>query len=525
LHEAAVTPAVPLAPGATLRMDVTYAGTIAATAQRLVALGTPDDLALYSDWDRIGVAFTGLRGFGNVVWYPVSSVPVILGDGARIFDEIGEQKLWMSGARFRLRLAVEFPRGQQPTVALINGQQAKLAVIEAAESNEEVASVAMADSGATTLDFETPSLFVAIRKQHAGAPTTFWTLPEDAAAVEGWTQAASAVTPFLEGWLGEKPRSQLNVLDLPDAADAPFETGGLLAAPIREGSQWAAPDQLDGILVHALAQAWMTPSPADSAKRAQAAPAWLTEGVATFMGSVWTERRHGREKALEVLESGRTALALAEPASPGDSGGQPLAQAISPVYYRTKAAYVLWMLRALAGDPAISAALRGYDAAGGVSAPDTDKGIGKDAGRSSGSQNASSFEKLLESGGNNPNLADFFADWVDADKGLPDLSISGVFPTSTTAGNWLAAVSVTNNGYASAEVPVTVRSAATSVTERLLVPARGKAVQRILIQGQPTEAQVNDGTVPETQASVHVTTLGRTAEDPASSSPSNLPPQ
>lgn len=539
LHEAAITPAVPLAAGATLRMDVSYAGTIAANAQRLVALGTPDDLALHSDWDQIGVPFTGLRGFGNVVWYPVSSVPVILGDGARIFDEIGEQKLRLSGARFRLRLAVEFPRGQAPTVALINGHPAALAVTEPAGPNEEVASVATADSGATTLGFETPSLFVAIRKPHAGANSTFWTLPEDDAAVDGWTQAASAVTPFLEGWLGERPRSPLNVLDLPDAADAPFETGGLLAAPIREGGQWAGADQLDGILVHGLARAWMTPSPADSAKGAQAAPAWLTEGVATFMGTLWTERRHGREQALEVLESGRPALALAEPASPGESVGQPLAQAISPVYYRTKAAYVLWMLRNLAGDPAISAALRGYDGAGGVPEPDTDKGIGKAAGRSPGVQNPDSFEKLLEAGGvpgdrssslessseNKPDLAAFFADWVDADKGLPDLSISGVFPTSTTAGNWLTAVSVANNGYASAEVPVTVRSAATSVTERLLVPARSKAVQRILIQGQPTEVQVNDGTVPETQASVHVTTLGQTAEDPASSSPSNPPPR
>ena len=509
LHEAAVTPADPLAAGATLRMDVTYAGTIAATAQRLVVLGTPDDLALHSDWDRIGVPFTGLRGFGNVVWYPVSSVPVILGDGARIFDEIGEQKQRLSGARFRLRLAVEFPRGQAPTVALIDGHPAALAVTEPAGPNEEVSSVARADSGATTLGFETPSLFVAIRTPHAGANTTVWTLPEDEAAVEGWTQAASTVTPFLEGWLGQRPRSQLNVLDLPDPGDAPFETGGLLAAPIREGSQWAGPDQLDGILVHALAQAWMTPSPADSAKGAQAAPAWLTEGVATFMGTVWTERRRGREQALGMLESGRTALALAEPASPGDSGGQPLAQAISPVYYRTKAAYVLWMLRDLAGDPALSAALRGYDAAGGVPAADTDKGIGKDDGRSPGSQSSSSFEKLLESGGNNPNLAAFFADWVDADKGLPDLSISGVFPTSETAGNWLVAVSVANSGYASAEVPVTVRSAATSVTERLLVPARGKAVQRILIQGQPTEAQVNDGTVPETRACDHAGADGR----------------
>jgi len=81
LHEAAVTLATPLAPGATVQLDVTYSGTIAPSAQRLMAIGTPDELALHTDWDGIGVEFTGLRGFGNVAWYPVSSVPVILATG------------------------------------------------------------------------------------------------------------------------------------------------------------------------------------------------------------------------------------------------------------------------------------------------------------------------------------------------------------------------------------------------------------------------------------------------------------
>jgi hypothetical protein len=67
-------------------------------------------------------------------------------------------------------------------------------------------------------------------------------------------------------------------------------------------------------------------------------------------------------------------------------------------------------------------------------------------------------------------------------------------------------------------------SGATSVTQRILVPARGKAVQRILIQGKPTEVRVNDGTVPETQASVHVTNMDQPAEGSSSSSQSG-PPQ
>ena len=103
-----------------------------------------------------------MRGFGNVAWYPVSSVPVILGDGARLFDEIGEHKLRMEGARFRLRLTDEYPPGQAPTVALIDGHSAQLTVTDG--SNEEVAGVATASLDASTLGFEAPSLFVAIRK-------------------------------------------------------------------------------------------------------------------------------------------------------------------------------------------------------------------------------------------------------------------------------------------------------------------------------------------------------------------------
>ena len=64
---------------------------------------------------------------------------------------------------------------------------------------------------------------------------------------------------------------------------------------------------------------------------------------------------------------------------------------------------------------------------------------------------------------------------------------------------------------------------ARSVTQRLRIPARGKAIVRILIQGKPLEVQVNDGTVPETQASVHITKLEDPAQAPPGSSQSNPP--
>jgi len=230
LHEAALTPAEPLAPGATLKLDVTYSGTIAPNAQRLLALGTPEDVALRSDWDGIGVDFTGLRGFGDVVWYPVSSVPVILGDGARLFDEMGEHKLHMEGVRFKLRLTDEFPEGHAPTVAVINGHAAPLTVTG---GSAEVSGVATASLEASTMGFEAASLFVAVRAPVKAAHATLWIAPGDEAAAQNWARAASAVMPFLESWLGPRAGAQWTVLDLPDPQDVPSETGAMVATPAR----------------------------------------------------------------------------------------------------------------------------------------------------------------------------------------------------------------------------------------------------------------------------------------------------
>lgn len=80
-------------------------------------------------------------------------------------------------------------------------------------------------------------------------------------------------------------------------------------------------------------------------------------------------------------------------------------------------------------------------------------------------------------------------------------------------------VNVANAGYAAAEVPVTVRTATNSTTERVFIPARGKAIERILVSGPPTQVQLNDGTVPEAQASVHVTDISNIPIAPATTGP------
>jgi len=495
LHEAVISLAQPLAPGATLQLDVTYSGTISATARRLLSVGTPEDSATHSDWDEISPEFTGLRGFGNVVWYPVSSTPVIIGDGARLFDEIGKQKLHSEGAGFRLRLTVEFPHGQAPTIAVVNGRAVPLKVSDPQSLSSDVPGVATADTGSTTLTFESPSLFVAARTPHPGSHLTAYTVPEDETAAKTWLAAADTVSTMIERWLGPDPRTQLTVIDLPDPDDIPWESGPLLVIPIRD----APPDQLSAVLSHAMTHAWMASN-----------PYWLNEGTANFMGTLWDDHQHHRDQALGTLEAGRQALALEEPPSPGEAVGQPLAHAISPVYYRTKAAYILWMLRDLVGDDALGAALRASNAA------HADKGT-----PGATPDPTPSFQALLKNVAPGKKLDWLFADWIDADHGLPDLTIDKVFPNAVQSGNWLTSVTISNAGYAAAEVAVTVRSASNSTTERVFVPARGTVTPRILVQGKPTEAQVNDGTVPETQASVHITHLDQQPE----SEPSDIAPQ
>ena len=106
------------------------------------------------------------------------------------------------------------------------------------------------------------------------------------------------------------------------------------------------------------------------------------------------------------------------------------------------------------------------------------------------------------------DLAWFFDDWVNHDRGLPDLTIVTVIPRPlpSRAGKndgYLIAVEVRNEGTAVAEVPVTARSGEITATEKLRIPAGGSASTRIVFEGTPDVIQVNDGTVPELRATIH----------------------
>lgn len=471
LNEAVLTLSTPLAPKEERRFDVLYAGDLAPNAARLIAIGTPPDLAEHSDWDGIRSEFTGVRGFGNVVWYPVASVPVALGDGDKLFAAIGKAKLKGSDVPVSFTITEEVysaaPGSAVPNVAILAGTVVSLTTI-VASTDSTLPSVVRCTLAEKRLGFATPSFFLAHRSVDSGDYLHLFAREQDLPATQSYITAASMVLPQMRQWLGARPRRELAVLDLPSAVDAPFEEGPALFT----GLQNVDPKRLTQAMSHALSHAFfVSPRP------------WLNEGVAHFMSLLWIENTNGHQAAITQLDNLRSSLALAEPADPDSHPGQSLLAASDAVYYRTKATYVLLMLREVLGDDALTAALRAYDPAA-----DTANDY---------------FERLLEKTSGR-KLDWFFADWVYRDRGLPDLSIENVTPSkASSADSYIVAVTVANEGYAAAEVPVTVTSATTTVTERLLVPARGRATHRLLLQGLPEEVQVNDGVAPEVEASVH----------------------
>jgi hypothetical protein len=480
--EAIVTLPQPLQPGASVELTSLYSGEVTQSAERLERIGAPLDQAARADWDQISPAKTALRGFGNVLWYPTAAAPVFLGEGAKLFQSVGQTKLQQAAATIHLRLTVEYA-GDAPDAAFFCGRREQLKT-QSENQNLPVAEspgVATAEFSERPLGFRTPSLFLTDRAGTLTDNSLISAVTDHYDALPSYGAAAAKVQPLLTDWLGTGPLSMLTILD---HDGQPFEDDALLVAPMRA----SAADVLAPPLAHSLSHAWFGSS-----------HVWLDEGVAQFMSLLWMEQGQGREVAVEHLQQEAKTLALAEPAvaqsaAAADSSeqGQSLIRASDEVYYRTKAAAVLWMLRSLVGDDALKQALRVY----------RDDKLDSDP---------KEFQRVVERIARR-DLGWFFDDWVYRDRGLPDLSIASVTPRALDkigdkGAGWLVAVEVKNDGDAAADVPVTVRAGTLSgtltATQRLRIPGRSSASTRIVFEGTPDEVLVNDGSVPEVASSVH----------------------
>src|ERR1700728_767459 len=230
LAEAVIPLEETLRPGAGMTLDVDYGGTIALSAQRLTAIGAPEATAQGSDWDRVAEDFTGVRGFGNGVWYPVSSVPVKLGDGAQLFAEIGRQKGLDEDATASLRVTDEY-FGPAPNAVILDGHYVG-PVQPTTMPSASFPGVLTVALPATRLGFETPSFFVVRRTEVDGHGLRVLATDADAGSAQRYVESAGLAEPLVRMWLGEKPRSVSTILDLPEPDDAAAETGALLTTPL-----------------------------------------------------------------------------------------------------------------------------------------------------------------------------------------------------------------------------------------------------------------------------------------------------
>ncbi len=466
LSEAIVTLPKEVPAGGKVEITIGYEGVVVLDATRLTRIGLPKEVAVHSDWDQISAASSAVRGVGNVVWYPVATEVANLSEGNSLFETLGRWKLREQNAEMKIRMEHVSPGGQPAQVLLCNGQN------EAADKSASSDGPQGKDCSISPLGFNVPS-FVAANYQVLDSPKLQIAYrPEHKSNAEKFAQAAEGVTPFVSEWFGA-PHEQVRIAELFDPGASPYETGSMLLTPLADTDS----KLLKIALVHEFTH---TAFPSSRP--------WIYEGLAHFSQAAYRERQENRQAALDFLGLHRAAVIAAEKnvaerpkgtAAPEES----LIATSVDEFYRSKAAYVWWMLRDMLGEETLKKALASYRA-------DQDK-------------DSNYLQHVLEAQSKR-DLQWFFDDWVYHDRGLPDFRVESAYPRQASQDNYLVTVTVDNTGAAGAEVPVTVRFPGGELTQRVVGRGKTKGVVRIATPKPPTEIVVNDGSVPESDISNNV---------------------
>jgi len=464
LNEAIVKLDEPVAPGESLRLKVRYSGTVKKDATRMERIGTPHNVARRSDWDEISDSFTALRGAGFVTWYPVSMDAANLSQGNELFETLREWREREASAVLHLHISrASQPEGDNSKFIFVaNGSQGRTG----AEITDDFPGVApvivLLDDAAETTD--RPK----VTAHYTAAHTSY---------ARDYMAAAENVIPPLEEWFGTA-RRKIVLVELTDPNALPYETGVYYFVPLRSVQRAGAEVAMARLAAHAM---FDSPRP------------WIREGIANFAQAIIRERQAGRRAAIAYLGQFSSALAVGEAQSqrtpaPGETsstqlssiGPQPLITTADELFFRTKAAYVWWMLRDMVGERAMRSALAKYNAA-----DDRDTAY---------------VQRLIETQFSpKRDLETFFDEWVYRDRGLPKLRVESAHARQTLGKMTVTAVTIENLGEVGCEVPVFARSGQGENSARVFVPAKGKAIVRVPLDSVPNEVQVNDGSVPEAE--------------------------
>jgi aminopeptidase N len=469
LSEAIVTLPAEIKPKDSVDLEIGYEGTIVQDSTRLTQIGIPEDIAKHSSWDQISPAFTAVRGAGYVAWYPIATESADFSEGNSMFQVAERWRARESNSSMRLWISTDAGQDDAREMMLCNGlgisgdtrggsphfhwakcEYDPFGLNVPAFASGKLNSKAIADG-------TIPLVIYFLDGQEAGAST--------------YTTAADPTAKFVGDWFGQ-PKVHVAIIDLPDANAAPFESGNMLFVPMKNEDDKLVEINLVHELVHA---AFNSPRP------------WIQEGVAHFTEAIYREQKQdGREAALDFLNLHRTTFVEAEKdvaAAPQKNPGQPLATTFDESYYRSKAAYVWWMLRDMIGEDALKQAIHTYRAA-----DDKDP----------------KYAEQLVAAAAKRDLTWFFEDWVYNDRGLPDFHVLAAHPWKGAKQTQIVTVTIENLGSAGAEVPFTVRFAGGAINRRIEVRAKSTATTRVEVPGTANEVVVNDGSVPETDLTNNV---------------------
>ena len=475
LSEAIVTLPAEVKPKDSVEIEIGYEGVIPLDATRLTRIGVPDEIAKHSSWDQISPKFTAVRGAGYVAWYPIATEAADFSEGNSLFEVGDRWRAREQDASMRL-LLTDAGADDANVVLLCSG------VGNGIDTREGTAHSHSARCEYERLGSVTPMLAMASYEIQTKGPLILLSLPGDEEGAARYSNALEPAMKFVSGWFGA-PRAPITIADLADASSPPFESGTLLIASLAAEDSKLAGTNLVHELVH---------SAAPSARP------WVYEGLAHFAEAMYREQQGGRQAALDFLGVHKDAFVDAEKELVPPSGknvaesragkgvGQPLATTFDETYYRSKAAYVWWMLRDMVGDDALKQAIAKYRA-------DEDK-------------DPKYVEHLMEAAAKR-DMGWFFEDWVYQDRGLPDLRVQSAHPWKTDKDVQFITVTLENRGDAGAEVPFTISFEGGEVTKRIEVHGKSTATMRVELQGTPSQIVVNDGSVPEADLTNNVFTV------------------
>jgi len=468
LSEAIVTLPAEIKPKESVELEIGYEGTIAQDATRLTQIGVPEDIAKHTSWDQISPTFTAVRGAGYVAWYPIATESADFSEGNSMFQVADRWRAREASSSMKLSIGTDAGQNDAKVAVLCNGAGIP------SDTREGSPHFHWAECEYTPFGLSVPAFVSARLNFKASANPAIlvcnYFLDGNEDGAYAYTDAAEPTAKFVSEWFGQS-KTPVSMIDLPDAKAAPFENGNVLFVPMKG----ADPKLVEINLVHELVHAAFTsPRP------------WIHEGLAHFAEALYREQKQdGRSAAIDFLHSHGSAFVEAEKevVAGQNNPGQPLATTFDESYYRSKSAYVWWMLRDMIGADALKLAIHNY--------------------RAVDDKDPKYVEQLVTAAAKR-DLSWFFDDWVYHDRGLPDLRVLAAHPWKGAKDTQILTVTVENLGGAGAEVPFTIRFAGGEITRRIEVRAKSTATTRVEVPGTAAEFVVNDGSVPESDLTNNV---------------------